>query len=87
MASTSKSVNYPDFDVNSVLFCEETIPDSPTSTSEEQNNQEERKKALQELYEEKEADIAMNHPLNKSNTLMGATKEKKIEIYTNIFHK
>ncbi|XP_060861917.1 uncharacterized protein LOC132938956 [Metopolophium dirhodum] len=89
MPSTSKSVYYQDFDVNSELFCEETIPGSPTSTSEEQNNQEERKKAPQELYEEREAVIAIyakNHSLNKSNTLMGATKEKKIEIYTNIFH-
>eukprot|EP00102_Acyrthosiphon_pisum_P027226 XP_016664436.1 PREDICTED: uncharacterized protein LOC107885325 [Acyrthosiphon pisum] len=90
MPSTSKSVYYPDYNLNSILFCEETISDSPTSTSEEQNNQKERKKALQELYEERETDSAVyakNHPLNKPNTLMDATKEKKIEEHANVFQK
>ncbi|XP_060843777.1 AT-rich interactive domain-containing protein 4A-like isoform X3 [Rhopalosiphum padi] len=87
LPSTSKSFYNPESDVNSVLFCEETIPGSPTGTSEEQYDQEERKKALQALYEEREAASAM-YAMNQSFrrpmiTLMGATEEE-MEEYTNI---
>jgi len=90
LPSTSKSFYNPESDVNSVLFCEETIPGSPTGTSEEQYDQEERKKALQALYEEREAASAM-YAMNQSFrkpmiTLMGATEEE-MEEYTNILQK
>ncbi|XP_025196742.1 AT-rich interactive domain-containing protein 4B-like isoform X3 [Melanaphis sacchari] len=87
LPSTSKSFYNPESDVNSVLFCEETIPGSPTGTSEEQYDQEERKKALQAHYEEREAASAM-YAMNQSFrrpmiTLMGATEEE-MEEYSNI---
>ncbi|XP_060868369.1 AT-rich interactive domain-containing protein 4B-like isoform X3 [Metopolophium dirhodum] len=90
LPSTSKSFYNPESDVNSVLFCEETIPGSPTGASEEQYDQEERKKALQALYEEREAASAM-YAMNQSFrrpmiTLMGATEEE-MEEYTNILQK
>lgn len=90
MPSTIKSFYYPESDVNSVLFCKETIPGSPTSAPEEQNNEEERKKALQEIYGDREVDstiCSMNHPFHKPNTLMDDTKEKKIEEYITILEK
>jgi len=90
MPGTSKSFNNPETDVNSVLFCEETIPGSPTGISEEQYDQEEKKKAIQALYEEREAASAM-YAMNQSFrrpmiTLMGAT-EKEMEEYTNILER
>lgn len=90
MPSTSKSFYNPESDVNSVLFCEETIPGSPTGTSEDHYDQEERKKALQALYEEREAASAM-YAMNQSFrrpmiTLMGATEEE-MEEYNNILQK
>ncbi|XP_022168878.1 AT-rich interactive domain-containing protein 4B-like isoform X2 [Myzus persicae] len=90
LPSTSKSFYNPESDVNSVLFCEETIPGSPTGMSEEQYDQEERKKALQALYEEREAASAM-YAMNQSFrrpkiTLMGATEEE-MEEYSNILQK
>ncbi|KAE9524346.1 hypothetical protein AGLY_015385 [Aphis glycines] len=86
LPSTSKGL-YQESDVNSVLFCEETIPGSPTGTSEEQYDQEERKKALQALYEEREAASAM-YAMNQSFrrpmiTRLGATQEE-MEEYSNI---
>lgn len=90
LPSTSKSFYNPESDVNSVLFCEETIPGSPTGTSEEHYDQEERKKALLAHYEEREAASAM-YAMNQSFrtpmlTLIGATEEEQEE-YTNIFQK
>ncbi|XP_060859936.1 AT-rich interactive domain-containing protein 4B-like [Metopolophium dirhodum] len=87
LPSTSKSFYNPESDVNSVLFCEETIPGSPTGTSDEQYDQEQRKRNLQALYEEREAASAM-YAMNQSFcrpmiTLMGAT-EAEMEEYTNI---
>jgi len=88
--STSKSFYTQESDINSVLFCEETIPGSPTGTSEEQYDQEERKKAIQALYEEREAASAM-YAMNQSFrrpmiTRMGATQEE-MEEYSNILQK
>uniref|UniRef100_A0A2S2R644 Tudor-knot domain-containing protein n=1 Tax=Sipha flava TaxID=143950 RepID=A0A2S2R644_9HEMI len=87
--STSK-VNYnSDSNVNDVLFCEETIPGSPTGTSEEQFDNEETKRTAmeQDLYEEREAASAM-YAMNRSFqrpmvTLMGAS-EAEMEEYTRI---
>jgi len=63
---TSKRFYSPDTDVNNELFCEETIPCSPSGTSEEQFDHEERKKAMaQALFEEREAASAM-YSMNRS---------------------
>ncbi|CAI6372326.1 unnamed protein product [Macrosiphum euphorbiae] len=88
LPSTSKSVYNSEYDVNSFLICEETIPGSPTGKSEEQYEQ--RRKKAQTLYEEREAAsamYAMNQPLCRPMmTLMGATEEE-MEEYTNILKK
>jgi len=85
LPSTSKSVYNSEYDVNSVLICEETIPGNPTGMSEEQYE-----KAIQTLNEEREAASAM-YAMNQSFckpmiTLMGATEEE-MEEYTNILKK
>eukprot|EP00102_Acyrthosiphon_pisum_P016283 XP_008187180.2 PREDICTED: uncharacterized protein LOC103310498 [Acyrthosiphon pisum] len=89
LPSTSKSFYNSEYDVNNVLNCKETIPGSPTGMSEKHYEQE-RKKALQTLYEEREAASAMC-AMNQSFcrpmiTLMGATEEE-MEEYTNILKK
>ncbi|XP_060859014.1 uncharacterized protein LOC132936326 isoform X2 [Metopolophium dirhodum] len=89
LPSTSKSVYNSECDVNNIFICEEMIPRSPTGISEEQYEQE-RNKALQTLYEEREAALAMC-AMNQSFcrpmiTLMGATEEE-MEEYTNILKK
>lgn len=88
LPSTSKSFYNPEADVNNVLFCEETIPGSPTGMLEEQY-EEERKKA-EALYEEREAAstmYAMNRSFRRPKiTLMGTT-EKDVEDYTNVLQK
>lgn len=85
--STSKANYNSDSNVNDVLFCEETIPGSPTGTSEEQFDNEETKRSVmeQDLYEEREAASAM-YAMNQSFrrpivTLMGTTE---MEEYTRI---
>ncbi|KAL4135614.1 hypothetical protein QTP88_007212 [Uroleucon formosanum] len=90
LPSTSKSFYNPESDVSSVLFCEETIPGSSTGTLGEQYDQEQRKKALQALFEEREAASAI-YAMNKSFcrpmiTLKGATEEETKE-YTKILQK
>ncbi|KAL4154109.1 hypothetical protein QTP88_001942 [Uroleucon formosanum] len=90
LPSTSKSFYNSEYNINSILICEETIPGIPTGMSEEQCKEEERKKALQAHYEEIEAALAiysMKHSLYRPTiTLMGAT-EKEMEEYTNILKK
>jgi len=44
LPSTSKRFYNPESDVSSVLFCEETIPGSPTGMLDELYDQEQRKK-------------------------------------------
>jgi len=90
LPSTSKSFYNSESDVSSVLFCEETIPGSPTGMLDEQYDQEQRKRNLQALFEEREAASAM-YAMNQSFcrpmiTLMGAT-EAEMEEYTNILQK
>lgn len=87
--STSKANYNSESNVNDVLFCEETIPGSPTGTSEEQFDNEETKRTAieQDLYEEREAASTM-YAMNRSFrppmiTLMGAT-EAEMEEYTRI---
>lgn len=89
--STSKSFYSPEPDANNVLFCEETIPGSPTGTSEEQYDHEEKKRAMaQALFEEREAAsamYAMNRAFSKPlTTIMNATHEE-VEEYNNILRK
>jgi len=90
LSSTSKSFYNSEYNVNSVLICEETIPGSPTGMSEEQYDQEEGKKTFEELYEKREAAhtmSAMKHSFCRPTiTLMGATEEKMKE-YPNILQK
>lgn len=89
--STSKSFYSPEADSNNVLFCEETIPGSPTGTSEEQLEQEERKKAIaQSLYEDREAAstmYAMNQSFRRPIINMMDANEEKMEEYTNVLQK
>lgn len=89
--STSKSFYNPEADSNNVLFCEETIPGSPTGISEEQLEQEERKKAIaQSLYEDREAAstmYAMNQSFCRPMITMMDTNEGKMEEYTNVLQK
>ncbi|XP_050438294.1 AT-rich interactive domain-containing protein 4B-like isoform X2 [Adelges cooleyi] len=59
MPSTSKGFYNPEADVNNVLFCEETIPGSPTGAADDQYDQEDRKKSINQYYEEREAASAM----------------------------
>lgn len=91
---SSKSFYNPDPDVNNVLFCEETIPGSPTGISEDHYDNEERKRIVsQETYEGREAREAAStmFALKESYhrpmiTLMGAS-EKELEEYTNMLQK
>lgn len=91
---SSKSIYNPDPDVNNVLFCEETIPGSPTGISEDHYDHEERKRVVsQAIYEGREAREAAStmFALKESYhrpmiTLMGAS-EKELEEYTNMLQK
>lgn len=94
--SSSKNSRFynPDPDVNNVLFCEETIPGSPTGISEDHCDHEERKRVVsQATYEGREAREAAStmFALKESYhrpmiTLMGAS-EKELEEYTNMLQK
>lgn len=90
--STSKANYNSESNVSDVLFCEETIPGSPTGTSEEQLDNEETKKSAieRDLFAQREAASAM-YAMNQSFcspmiTLMGAT-ETEMDEYTKIFHR
>lgn len=82
--STSKSFYNPNSDVNNVLFCEETIPGSPTGTTEEQYDQEERKRIIaQSIFEDREAAsvmFSMNQAVIKplTTTIDGTSPEESI---------
>lgn len=60
MSSTNRNCYHPESAKNSVLIYEETIPGSSASTSDEQIDQDETKKALQEHNEERKSDPATN---------------------------
>lgn len=90
--STSKRISSPsETDVNNVLFCEETIPGSPTGGSEEQFDHEERKKPIShDLYEERDT-VSTIYSVNRSFrkpliTSMGAAENKAGEC-TNTLQK
>lgn len=92
MPSTSKRISsLSEADVNNVLFCEETIPGSPTGGSEEQFDQEERKKPVSHaLYEERDT-VSTIYSVNRSFrkpliTSMDAAENKAGE-YTNTLEK
>lgn len=88
--STSKRIfNSPETNLTNVLFCEETIPGSPSN---EELEQYERRRAMisQALYEEHEAASAMYNMVRSYRkpklTLMGATDDE-LEQYSNILQK
>lgn len=89
--STSKRLSsLSEADVNNVLFCEETIPGSPTGGSEEQFDQDERKKPVSHaLYEERDT-VSTIYSVNRFHkpliTSMSAA-ENKAEEYTNVLQK
>ncbi|XP_050531327.1 AT-rich interactive domain-containing protein 4B-like isoform X2 [Daktulosphaira vitifoliae] len=73
--SSSKNLSNLDTDVNNVLFCEETIPGSPTGTPDEHSDdQDERKKSFFEEREAASAMFAMNLAFRKSTI---ASREAK----------
>lgn len=84
--SSNKRFHSQENDVNNELFCEETIPGSPTGVTDEQLDQNEKKRsAAQDLYEEREAAsamYAMNQSFRRPIITMTAT-ENGIEGFTN----
>lgn len=90
--STSKhSYSSPETNLNSVLFCEESLPGSPTNTLDEHFEQAEKKNSItQNLYEEQH-DASSMYNMHQSFrkpliTLMGATEEEMVQ-YTHILQK
>lgn len=89
--SSSKSCFSPEADVNNVLFCEETIPGSPTGLTEEQFDKAQKKILMAQdgLYEEREAASTM-YSMNQSyrRSLLTATNTNDQEDkYINVIQK
>ncbi|VVC46042.1 Hypothetical protein CINCED_3A014876 [Cinara cedri] len=84
---SSKSCFSPEADVNNVLFCEETIPGSPTGLTEEQF--EAQRKILMTQDEEREAATTM-YSMNQSyhrSLLAAANTNNQADQYINVIPK